>query len=301
MSTFTAGTLDTALKSNHPPLLIDTRLADDFETSHLPGAVNNCVFEVAFLDRMTEIAAEKNTPLCLYGAAETSLESLMAAEKLAAAGYPNITDFRGGLAAWLDAGLPVESQAPPQPLPSVPDGTHPVDLKESRVEWLGRNLLNKHWGHIALKSGSLTFADNQLTAGEFTLDMRRITCDDLKGDPFHDLLVHHLESDDFFDVKNFPEGHFKITSAKPSPGAPFGSQNIHLTGDLTLKGVTGPVDFTASAGLTEDGKAAAQASFPIDRTRWNVLYGSGKFFHRLAGHLVNDEIELQLRIIATPS
>ena len=35
----------------------------------------------------------------------------------------------------------------------------------------------------------------------------------------------------------------------------------------------------------------------IDRTDWGVLYGSGRFFRRLAGHLVNDSIELQLRLL----
>jgi hypothetical protein len=35
----------------------------------------------------------------------------------------------------------------------------------------------------------------------------------------------------------------------------------------------------------------------IDRTLWNVLYGSGKYFRRLGGHLVNDQIEIQLRIV----
>jgi hypothetical protein len=61
--------LNSALNSPTPPRLIDTRLDDDFEAAHLPGAVNNCVFEVAFLDRMNEIAPDKSAPLCLYGAA----------------------------------------------------------------------------------------------------------------------------------------------------------------------------------------------------------------------------------------
>ena len=49
--------------------------------------------------------------------------------------------------------------------------------------------------------------------------------------------------------------------------------------------------------MTPEGKFAAQASFAIDRTLWEVLYGSGKYFRNLGGHLVNDLIELQLRIV----
>lgn len=49
--------------------------------------------------------------------------------------------------------------------------------------------------------------------------------------------------------------------------------------------------------MTAEGKAAAQASFTIDRTQWGVIYGSGKFFKRLSGHLVNDLIEFQIKIV----
>ena len=55
--------------------------------------------------------------------------------------------------------------------------------------------------------------------------------------------------------------------------------------------------FLAVVGVTPEGKLAAQASLAIDRTLWEVLYGSGKYFRNLGGHLVNDLIELQLRIV----
>jgi hypothetical protein len=57
------------------------------------------------------------------------------------------------------------------------------------------------------------------------------------------------------------------------------------------------LEFIASAGLTSEGKAAAQAAFAIDRTQWNVLYGSGKYFRHLGEHLVNDLIEIQIRVV----
>ncbi len=60
---------------------------------------------------------------------------------------------------------------------------------------------------------------------------------------------------------------------------------------------TSAPEFTAAAGLTAEGKPAAQAAFSIDRTRWGILYGSGRFFKRLAGHVVNDMLEFQIRII----
>ena len=68
-------------------------------------------------------------------------------------------------------------------------------------------------------------------------------------------------------------------------------------GDLTLKGTSGPLTFRAAAGVTPDGKAAAQAVLSFDRTYWNVLYASGRYFHRLGMHLVYDLIDLEIKIV----
>jgi hypothetical protein len=68
--------------------------------------------------------------------------------------------------------------------------------------------------------------------------------------------------------------------------------------DLTMKGVTAPVDLGVVAGIAPDGSLAAQSSFLIDRTVWKVLYGSGKFFHRLGMHLVNDLVDIELKVVA---
>lgn len=287
------------LSAPQPPLLLDVRLEEDFTAAHLPDARNNCVFEVAFLDRMSTLAPDKSAPLCVYGAAVDSLESRIAAEKLERAGYVSVAEFRVGLHGWRAAGFPVEGAAPSSspPAPEIADGVHLLDLAESRVEWTGRNLLNKHRGVIAIKEGSLRFEKGLLTGGEIIFDMHAITCDDLAGNPLHDVLIGHLKSDDFFDVELYPTARFVITSsaiAHSHPGAP----NLSVQGELTLKNVTHPVEFTASAGLTPEGVPAAQAAFAFDRTRWNVLYGCGRFFRRLAGHLVNDLIELQVRMVA---
>lgn len=222
----------------------------------------------------------------------------MAADKLERAGYTRVFDFRGGVEAWKAAGFATEGQAAGTCSAKVKNGCHPLDLTESRVVWVGRNLLNKHWGHVALSKGHVEFRDSLPVSGEAVLDMRRISCSDLAGDALHDVLIHHLESDDFFDVARFPEARFSFDKAEVCSTKP-GCHNLRLHGALTLRGVTQPLVVEASAGLTAEGKAALQASFSIDRTVWGVLYGSGRFFRRLAGHLVNDHIELQLRVVTS--
>ena len=289
--------LSERLASTAPPVLLDVRLDSDHACRRIPGALNNCVFEVAFLERMEGIAPDRSRPVCVYGADDGSLESRMAAEKLCRAGWAEVLDFREGLGGWRAAGFPVEEVAPTRSQPPIRSGVHGVDLKESRVLWTGRNLLNKHEGAIPLRTGELTVEAGRLAGGRFTFDMRGITCSDLAGSPMHDILIAHLLSDDFFDAEVFPDASFVITQTSPVNGASPGAPNLSVSGELTLKGLTRPVEFPACAGITPDGKLAAQASFAIDRTKWNVVYGSGKFFRNLGGHLVNDLIDLNLRIV----
>jgi hypothetical protein len=69
---------------------------------------------------------------------------------------------------WPDGRRPVAPVALGEPLPSeatISDGTHPIDLFESFIEWSGRNLLKKHRGRIGLRSGQLEFAHGRLTGG----------------------------------------------------------------------------------------------------------------------------------------
>lgn len=278
-------------------LLLDVRLEDDFACGHVPGAINNCVFEVAFADRLAPHLHLKDKPVCVYGQSDTSHEAAMAAEKLRRAGFARVHLLQGGLQGWRDAGLPVEGKGAEPASPAIPQGRKEIDLQESHLEWTGRNLLNKHSGKIALKSGHLTFNHGAVTGGEIVISMADITCDDLQGTPLHDVLVHHLRSDDFFDTDRYPVARLIIHEARPMVESTPGSPNLHVLAALTIKDVTAPLEFTASAGLDDQGRAAAQAAFAIDRTRWGVLYGSGKFFHRLAGHLVNDLIELQVRLV----
>ncbi|HEY8961082.1 MAG TPA: YceI family protein, partial [Luteolibacter sp.] len=208
-----------------------------------------------------------------------------------------VARLEGGMDAWRNEGFPTEGTHAPETPPAIPSGRRALDLDESRIEWIGRNLLNKHRGWIALKSGYLDFKGGTITDGEMVLSMHEIHCDDLAGTPLHDVLIAHLRSDDFFDTERFPEARVVLRSVRFDPNFP-GGQNLRVEADLTLKGVTAPLSFTASAGIDADGRPAAQASFAIDRTQWGVIYGSGKLFHRLAGHLVNDLIEIQLRIVA---
>jgi polyisoprenoid-binding protein YceI len=112
------------------------------------------------------------------------------------------------------------------------------------------------------------------------------------------MLVRHLSSDDFFDVAKYPMAKFQLTAAEPLPPGTAGSPNYEISGRLTLKGVTDQVTFSAIVGQTEPETIVAQGHLEFDRTRWDVQYGSGKFFALRGKHLVNDLVQLHLIIFA---
>jgi polyisoprenoid-binding protein YceI len=88
-------------------------------------------------------------------------------------------------------------------------------------------------------------------------------CFDLQGTEWHDVLINHLQSDDFFDVGRFPEASFVIDTARKIDGAALGQPNLEIIGNLSLRGISAPLTFRAAAGVTADVKAAAQSVFSI--------------------------------------
>ena len=53
----------------------------------------------------------------------------------------------------------------------------------------------------------------------------------------------------------------------------------------------------APASTLARGSLSSAFQSIADRTRWNVLYGSGKFYECLGQHLVHDNISLSLHIV----
>jgi rhodanese-related sulfurtransferase len=283
------------------PLVIDVLPQEEYNASHLPGARNACVFKVTFVEDVKKLAPDRSKPLVLYGCSSRDLASGTAAEKLAAAGYTQVANYRGGLEDWRAAGQPVEANTTAAQRRVTPrDGIHRINTEKSRIEWTGRNLASTHSGTIRFRSGQIEMHDGRPVRGAFTLDMDTIENTDIADSGMRQVLIHHLKSDDFFDVQRFPVAEFDLLNFAALPDARPGSPNFEVTGKLTLKGVSSDISFRTILAPTADGLLGADAHFDIDRTCWNVLYGSGKFYQKLGMHLVNDEISLALKLVALP-
>jgi polyisoprenoid-binding protein YceI/rhodanese-related sulfurtransferase len=279
--------------------IIDVLPSEYYGSRRLPKAENACVYEMAFLDKVREITSDKKRCILVYDSSDRSMASSRAAEKLRADGFKNVFELMGGIEEWEGSGYPMDVPCPDMDEEHViPEGSHPVECGKSRLEWAGRNICKKHWGTIDISGGEIVVENGAVTGGTVTIDMRSIRDCDLTDQDLNRLLIRHLMSDDFFDVEHFPTAGFEIIRCGVEKGATPGSPNYLLKGVLTIKGTAKEVTVPAMIAPGEGGSIQAQACFSIDRTEWNIAYGSGKLFEKLGMHLVNDTISLELYITA---
>lgn len=176
---------------------------------------------------------------------------------------------------------------------TVEPATVAVNTQESFIVWKGYKVTGSHHGKVKVKDGELSFDEaGMLTGGSFQIDMASISCDDLEGE-WSDKLVGHLKSDDFFGVEKFPTAKFVIKEviSRGKPG------EYKIVGDLTIKETTKEIKFNTA--IQEEGsKRVATADITIDRSEYNVRYGSGSFFDNLGDKTIYDEFELSVNLVA---
>lgn len=172
-------------------------------------------------------------------------------------------------------------------------GTYKVSTTDSNVQWKGYKVTGEHTGEINLQSGEMSFDDaGNLTGGSFIIDMTSIKTTDLEGE-WAQKLNGHLKSADFFGVEKYPTAKLEITkvSAKGTPG------DYKVTANITIKEKTQEIRFYAN--VSKDGNSVkAKADIKIDRTDFDVRYGSGSFFDNLGDKTIYDEFDIMIAVSA---
>lgn len=161
-----------------------------------------------------------------------------------------------------------------------------ADTTKTQLLWQGEKVMGQHTGSIHLQSGWLNWQDNKIQSGEFEIDMAS-----LKESERNKQFEGHLKSDDFFGVQTFPTSKLTITGSTP-----FDKGTGVVTGTLTIKGVTNPIEFKATTQKKDDG-VWFFANIVIDRTKYNVKYGSGSFFDNLGDKTIYDEFKLKVNLL----
>lgn len=160
-----------------------------------------------------------------------------------------------------------------------------VDAAKSSINWVGKKVTGEHSGNITLKEGTLIFKGKKVVGGNFTVDMTTINTTDLEGKGKASL-DGHLKSDDFFGTEKFPTATLVIKSIGEK------TANVYsVTADLTIKGKTEPVKFELNvAGNT------ASAALKVNRTKYDIKYGSGSFFSDLGDKTISDDFDLNVKL-----
>jgi len=121
--------------------------------------------------------------------------------------------------------------------------------------------------------------------------MTSIEDHDLTGE-YKQKLEGHLKSDDFFGVATFPTSSVAFTKVSPKGG------NLYdITADLTIKGITQKIQFQAKV-LQAGDQVLGEASLKVDRSKFDVRYGSPTFFGDIGDKAIADEFDLTVNIVA---
>jgi len=162
-----------------------------------------------------------------------------------------------------------------------------VNKSASSVAWLAKKVTGEHNGTVGISAGALNVNGNKLIGGNFTIDLKTIKALDITDPGYNQKFIGHITSGDFFEIEKFPTASFVITKVA-------GNQ---VTGNLTVKGITKSITFPAEIAV-KGGKVTAKANITIDRTDFNIKYGSKKFFDSIGDKAIYDDFALTVSLVS---
>ncbi len=166
-----------------------------------------------------------------------------------------------------------------------------IQQKSSTVNWTGKKVLGLHTGSINIAKGFIEITDNTIVGGEIEIDMTSIVITDIEDKKTHDDFSAHLKNDDFFSVDKFKTSKLIITGSNKIEG-----NKSKIEGTLTIKDIAHPISFITSIEIFTD-TLHSLGEVIIDRTLYNIRYGSGKFIDNLGDKLIYDDFVLQFKLI----
>ena len=147
-------------------------------------------------------------------------------------------------------------------------GTYKIDLDHSHAYFVIRHLdISRFMGRFDQIQGEFTVGETQeRNAAKASIRVDSINTKQGKID-------EHLRSADFFDATRFPTMEFNTTRVKWNAGG-----EGTMAGNLSIKGVTRPVEFAlratgAGAGLKGEIRSGFEAKTTLKRSDYGIMYG----------------------------
>ncbi len=165
-----------------------------------------------------------------------------------------------------------------------------LDVANSSIDWTGKKVGGQHNGEIKLVSGYLNANGNAYASGEFVVNMSTITVEDIEDPETNGKLEGHLKSDDFFGVATYPTAKLVIDK-----GVLVKDNIYEFSGKLTIKQKTKPVSIMATM-TSKDGQEVFTGQLVVDRSKFDVRYGSGSFFDNLGDNMIYDDFTLDFKV-----
>jgi polyisoprenoid-binding protein YceI len=176
----------------------------------------------------------------------------------------------------------------------ITDGKYILDFNKSTINWKATKVTGGgHEGTIRVSSGVVNVAGKSIS-GKVKVDMNGIVCTDLQDAGKNAYLLNHLKGEDFFNTVKFPDAIFettKITEAKGNDGT-----THRVEGNLTIKGITKPVSFSAKI-TGGNGTIYIVGDLKVDRTQFDIKYGSASFFDNLGDNAINNDFTLKVSLV----
>lgn len=189
----------------------------------------------------------------------------------------------------MDEGTPVQ-------INEALDGAFVLDVAESTVLWGGQKLVGaQHEGTLAVSGGEAILVEGQVAMGSVRLDMTSITDTDLQDEEMRATLETHLKSPDFFSAELYPEATLEMMEL-----AWEGGDEYVLTGVLTIKGIAQEIAVPVTV-LANPAGYRVMGMVILDRTLWDIRFGSNKFFENLGDAAIQDTFDVSLDLFFTPT
>ena len=148
----------------------------------------------------------------------------------------------------------------------IPAGTWAIDASHSSAGWAVKHFgVSTFRGKFPAVSGTIESTDGAIAKIDGTVQIGSLKTEDEQQ-------TGHLMSPDFFDTANHPTGTFTSTSVQD-----LGGGKLKVAGDLTLRGVTNPVELDVEVeGVGPDAygntRIGLEATGVVDRTQWGISW-----------------------------
>lgn len=189
--------------------------------------------------------------------------------------------------------VPAPLTFPALPVPSSPGAdtvaTYRIDVGHSELTFRIRHMMSRVNGTFREWSGEITADPADWSSGSVN-----VTIQSASIDTRHERRDQDLKSNNFFDVANHPTITFRSTKVEVR-----GNQVV-VTGDLTMRGVTKPLVLTGEF-LGRQGTGTARerigfsASGKLDRTAYGIVWNRAV---EGGGVLLGDEVEVSIAVEA---